>query len=69
MNDAYVWLTGRYASRLHAVSSEVDLPTGHKTIQAKCGAFVYGKAPHDFAQRKLDNGVPRCKHCEKAVYR
>ncbi len=59
------WLPGWYASRLHAVKNGIELPTGMATIRSLCGAFVYGKAPTDWAQRRMDKGIPNCRHCEK----
>jgi hypothetical protein len=58
-------LPGWYATRLHAVPEGKEIPKGQVSIQAECGAWVYGVAPTDWAQRKVEKGPPRCKRCEK----
>ena len=63
----YMWLPGWYATKLHAVSQDKELPVGMGSIMAECGAFIYGKAPTEWAQRKVDKGVPHCKKCERLL--
>lgn len=60
------WLPGWYASRLHALPED-KVPTGTGVEQALCGQLVYGKARTNWAQRKIDKGVPHCKRCEKLL--
>lgn len=62
-----VWLPGWYATRLHALPANKGVPQGSVAAQALCGAWVYGKAPTEWAQRKMDKGVPHCKLCEKKL--
>ena len=57
------WLPGWYATRLHAVPKGAG-ETGHYLV-ALCGAIVYEKARTEWAQRKVDKGVPHCKLCER----
>ena len=58
------WLPGWYASRLHALPADVDLPQGRATARSVCGEFVFGKAQTEWAQRQVDRGVPHCKRCQ-----
>jgi len=67
VEGSVVWLPGWYASRLHAYPENKELPIEYATAHSICGAFIYGKAPTDWAQRKIDKGVPRCKKCEKIL--
>jgi hypothetical protein len=60
------WLPGWYANRLHALPAD-KVPPGHQQEQSLCGQYVYSKAHTDWAQRRLDNGVPHCKWCEKLL--
>ena len=62
-----LWLPGWYATKLHALPATVNLPFGHSTAKSVCGAYVYGKAPTDWAQRNVDKGLARCKHCERKL--
>lgn len=68
MNNMMKWLPGWYASRLHAVQAD-KAPglEGRQQAQAVCGAWVYGKAPTEWAQRYVDRGVPHCKRCQKKL--
>jgi len=59
------WLPGWYATRLHAVADGTELPKGQACVQARCGAWVYGQAPTDWAQRRMDKGIAHCKRCAK----
>ena len=62
------WLPGWYAARLHALPKTVPIGTNRlDTAKALCGAFVYRDAPTDWAQRRVNKGVPRCKHCERML--
>lgn len=65
--EKYNWLPSWYATRLHAVHESRELPTGMATIFAECGVQVYGKAPTEWAQRKINKGVQHCKKCEKII--
>lgn len=57
----YKWFAGWYATRLHAVPTS---PEGYPhSLQAECGAWVYPVLPNDWAQRRMDKGLPRCKKC------
>lgn len=60
------WLPGWYASRLHALPED-KVPPGRQQEKSLCGEYVYGKAPTDWAQRRVDKGVPHCKRCEKLL--
>lgn len=62
----YCWLAGWYASRLHAVPTD-KVPSGHQKAQGVCGNWVYGQPPTPWAIKKFNNGVPRCKHCERIL--
>lgn len=67
MNHVNVrWLPGWYASRLHAIHVD-KIPQGRKEEKSLCGAYVFGEAPTDWAQRRVDKGVPHCKRCEKLL--
>ena len=62
------WLPGWYASRLHALPATVPIGANRTdTAKAVCGAHVYLKAATGYAQRRMDRGVPHCKHCERAL--
>ena len=56
------WLSGWYASRLHAVR-EVTAQ-GISPQRSICGALVYAFPPTRWARKKVDAGVPHCRHCE-----
>lgn len=60
------WLPGWYASRLHAIPVD-KIPQGQNEEESLCGAYVFGKAPTDWAQRRVDKGVPHCKRCERKL--
>lgn len=59
------WLSGWYASRLHAVR-EVTAQ-GMSPQRSICGAWVYDFPPTRWARKKVDAGVPHCRHCEALV--
>jgi len=66
----YRWLPGWYATRLHAYPVDAPPPkTVVSAVRAVCGAYVYAEPQTDWAQRRVDRGIPRCKHCERMIAR
>lgn len=66
----YVWLAGWYATKLHATRKELlRLPANgdYGSIRAECGAWVYKKPRTAWAAKKMDKGIPHCKHCERIL--
>ena len=61
------WLSGWYATRLHALPENSPPPTILRGNKSLCGAWVYTFAHPLGANRKLDKEVPRCKHCMRLV--
>jgi len=72
MSDGYRWLVGWHARWLHAVKAD-DAGTNYNysvlptQYVAECGARVYETPPNDQARERLDEGLPRCRLCEKHV--
>lgn len=64
--DDHVWLAGWYATKLHAVPIG-DLPSGQTAGNGVCGAWVYAEPRTDWAARRVANGLPRCRHCERKL--
>ena len=63
-----VWKSGWYASRLHAVPRDVVFPPGRMaTVKSLCGTSVYNSPPREWAQRKLERGIPQCEHCKRIL--
>ena len=67
MIKAYIWLSGWYATKLHAYPENAPLPEGKMAMPAICGNYVYGKPVTAWAQRRFDKGLPYCKLCERAL--
>lgn len=62
------WLAGWYATKLHAVPSATQTPDHPWTpIESRCGAWVYITPRTEWAARRIENGLPRCKHCERII--
>lgn len=61
------WLMNWGASRLHAVNGDVELPSGISSTQSLCGTWVYGAAPTEWARKKEEAGIAKCKRCERMV--
>ena len=63
------WCAGWYATRLHAISEEQLEVTKHSGDQgyAFCGAKVSSVVRTAWAQKRIDKGIPRCKHCERIL--
>lgn len=67
MSKEYKWLTGWYATRLHAVDSGADFDY---LTSALCGATVYKEPPHGYAKMKVEGGeIPHCMKCTRAIKR
>lgn len=65
--SSYNWQPGWSATKLHAVSKKIKLPTGMQTTKAECGAWVYGEAPTEWAKRNVEKGLEYCKKCLKRI--
>lgn len=57
------WLPGWYATKLHACPRDGEAMRGQQSRQAICGAWVYDKAPTEWAQRRVDKGLRHCRRC------
>jgi hypothetical protein len=59
-----MWLAGWYATRLHYLTGSDPGPGPHSAL---CGAYVYAKPSTEWAEKKINAGLPHCKHCERRL--
>lgn len=59
--NCYVWLAGWYATKLHATSKGAT--SGE--VRGLCGAWVYKTPKTNWARKRIEKGISRCKHCER----
>jgi hypothetical protein len=69
MSKEYVWLAGWYATRLHAVKvTELErLRESEFEFRSECGVLVREKPRTEWAAKRISEGIPRCKHCERRI--
>ena len=60
------WLAGWYATRLHAVPEDQAQAT-KDARQALCGAWVYGQARTEWAEKRVAAGLKTCGHCKRRL--
>ena len=65
----YVWCAGWYATKLHAVpvAKHCATETKYADMESVCGAYVYKEARTPWAERKIEKGIAKCKHCERML--
>lgn len=67
MEDDYVWLAGWCVTKLHAVKKDDLEAVEDKWLKSVCGAWVERAPSVEWAKRKLEKGVLKCKHCERKI--
>lgn len=69
--NEYVWLANWYATRLHAVNNKkfkIRKERGNSTTESICGGALVEHEPQtEWAANRIEEGIPRCKRCEKML--
>ena len=70
VENEYEWLANWYATRLHAVnkkSFEARKEYGDLITESLCGVYAEHEPRTEWAAKRIEEGVPKCKRCEKAL--
>lgn len=72
VENEYEWLANWYATRLHAVnkkSLEARKECGDSITEALCGVYAEHESRTEWAVKRIEEGIPKCKRCEKILFR